>query len=165
MKGKKTPPEKIEEIKALSLVYSPPTIAEKVGISVRTVYELLRQKGSPKIEAVRERKREELVEKVWANKEGDITQIKTRMDMILRGMDEEKASRARLVELGTSYGILFDKLRLLENKSTANVSHLTAIIRAAHADLKKSEGKNIHGELAKSPKMVIESHDQNETRD
>ncbi len=36
------------------------------------------------------------------------------------------------------YGILFDKMRLLRNESTANVSNLTAIIQAAIGDGKRA---------------------------
>lgn len=120
MRGKKTSPEKIEEIKALSLVYSPATIAEKTEVSLRTVYEVLKQKDSPQIEAIRQKKRQEIVEKVWDDKKGEILKLKTKGDMLLEAIDEEKIARSRLTELSTAYGILFDKRRLLSDESTEN---------------------------------------------
>lgn len=134
MRGKKTSPEKYEEIKALSLVYPPAIISERVGVPLRTVYDILRRKDDPKIEAIREKKREEIIEEVWEDKKKDALKIKGRMDMILEAVDQEKITRARLTELTTGYGTLFDKLRLLENKSTANyaVGVLTVFIKEAH---------------------------------
>lgn len=76
MRGKKTSPEKVEEVKALSLVYSPDVISAKLAIPVRTVYDILKQTDSPAIEAKREEKRAEIVDKVWADKEGEILKLK-----------------------------------------------------------------------------------------
>ena len=120
MRGKKTPPEKVEEIKALSLVYSPVAISEKVGVSVRTVHSILAKKDNPAIEKRREEKRIEIVDKVWDGKIADVQTLKTKCDLILEGLTKEKVDKARLTELTTSFGILFDKIRLLQNLSTEN---------------------------------------------
>jgi hypothetical protein len=131
MRGKKTSPKKYEEIKALALTDNPATIAQKTGTPLRTVYDVLRRRDDPKIEAVREKKREEIVEEVWKDKEKDMVKLKGKMDLILEAIDEGTVERAKLVEKTTAYGTLFDKLRLLDNKSTANVGVLAVIIREA----------------------------------
>jgi len=46
MKGKKIPPEVAEEVKALSLVYSPKAISKKINLGLRTVYNILARKDS-----------------------------------------------------------------------------------------------------------------------
>lgn len=124
MRGKKTSPQQIEEIKALSLVYSPATISEKSKVSLRTVYEVLKRKDDPKIEAIREQKKQELVEKVWDEREGELLKLKSKSDLILDAINDEKIARARLTELSIAYGTLFDKRRLLSDKSTQNVASL-----------------------------------------
>jgi hypothetical protein len=83
MRGKRTPPEKIEEIKALSHIYSPQTISARLQTPLRTVYEVLRKQDNPVIEARREQKRLEMVDKVWDKTEGDVRELKAKMDMIL----------------------------------------------------------------------------------
>lgn len=122
MRGKKTSDEKIEEIKALSLVYSPATISAKTGVSLRTVYEVLKRKDDLKIEALREEKRKEIVEKVWDNNEAELMKLKTKSDRLLDAINDEKIARARVSEISKSYGTLFDKRRILGDKSTSNVS-------------------------------------------
>lgn len=121
MRGKRTSPEKIEEIKALSLVYSPFTIAEKTGISLRTVYEVLKRKDNPVIEAKREEKKLQVIDKVWDDKEGEILKLKTKSDMILDAINEEKIARSRLTELTIGYGTLFDKRQLLKGLATEHI--------------------------------------------
>ena len=122
MRGKKTSAEQIEEIKALSLVYSPAMIAEKTKVSLRTVYSILAKNDSPLIEAKREEKRLEIVEKVWQDKEGEIANLKTKCDMLLDAINGEKIARSNLTQLTIGYGTLFDKRRLLLDQSTVNVS-------------------------------------------
>ena len=122
MRGKKTSPEQIEEIKALSLVYSSATIAQRTGVSLRTVYELLKRKDSPGIEAKREEKRLEIVDKVWNNKEGELLKLNTKSDLLLDAINDEKITRSRLSELTMGYGILLDKRRLLGDESTQNIA-------------------------------------------
>jgi hypothetical protein len=124
MRGKKTSPQQIEEIKALSLVYSPATVALKTGVSLRTIYEVLKRKDDPKIEAVREQKKQEIVEKVWDKQEGELLKLKTKSDLILDAINDEKIAKARLTELSIAYGTLFDKRRLLSDQSTQNVASL-----------------------------------------
>jgi len=131
MRGKKTSPEITEEIKALSLIYSPQTISEKLQIPLRTCYAILAKKDNPVIEARREEKRLQVIDKTWDDKEGEILKIKDKMRMILDGLDQGKVDRARLTELSTSFGILFDKRQLLTGKATENVSLLTQIVTSA----------------------------------
>ena len=122
MRGKKTSPEQIEEIKALSLVHSPAVIAEKTRVSLRTVYEVLKRKDNPVIEAKREEKRLQIIDKVWANKEGEILKLKEKSDLLLDSINPKKAEDASLSQLAVGYGVLFDKRRLLNDESTTNNS-------------------------------------------
>jgi len=133
LRGRKTSTEKAEEIKALSLIYTPQTISEKLQVPLRTCYAILAKRDNPAIETRREEKRLQVVDKVWADKEGEILKIKSKMEMILDGLDQEKVNRARLTELSTSFGILFDKRQLLTGAPTENINALTAIVEAAHA--------------------------------
>ena len=141
MRGRKTSPQQVEEIKALSLVYSPATIAEKTKVSLRTVYEVLKRKDDPKIEILRQEKKQEIVEKVWSDKEGEILKLKTKSDMILDAINDEKIARARLQELSIAYGTLFDKRRLIEGLSTQNISMFSHIIEANSQSWKPQEEK------------------------
>ena len=127
MRGKKTPPEKVEEIKALSLVFSPAAISEKVGVSLRTIHSILAKKDNSVIEKRREEKRLEIVDKVWDGKIADVRELKTKCDMILEGLTKDKIDKARLTELTTAFGTLFDKIRLLQNQSTDNYALQTSI--------------------------------------
>jgi hypothetical protein len=122
MRGKPTPPDKIEEIKALSLIYHPHTISAKLAIPLRTVYQVLSKHDNPALEARRAQKRLEVVDKVWDKTEADARELKAKMDMILEGINQGKVDRARLTELSTAYGTLFDKTRLLTGQSTENIS-------------------------------------------
>jgi hypothetical protein len=140
MRGKKTSPEKIEEIKALSLVYSPATVAEKSVVSLRTVYEILKRKDDPKIEVLREQKKQEIVEKVWDKAGEEVIKLKTKSDIILDAINDEKIARARLTELSIAYGTLFDKRRLLQGFSTENISLFSRIVEAHAETWKPQEG-------------------------
>lgn len=126
MRGKRTPPETIEEIKALSIAFDPQGIAEKTGIPLRTVYDILAKKDSPVIEAKREEKRLEIIDRVWTETEEEIkkevTALKDKGDMLLEHLTPKKAEKARTTEITTAYGTLFDKRRMLQNKSTENIS-------------------------------------------
>ncbi len=132
MRGIKTTPEKVEEVKALSLVYSAKAICGKVGLSLRTVYAILAKKDSPAVEAKRDELRVDVVKRIWENKDQEILQLKTKMDMLLDGVNKEVLERANLRDRIISYGILFDKRQLLMGKPTQNMFSLTAIIEAAH---------------------------------
>jgi len=79
MQGKKTPPELVEEVKALSLVYSPHAICKKVNLGLRTVYNILARKDSPAVEAKREEMRVDVVERMWKNKDQEILQLKDKL--------------------------------------------------------------------------------------
>ena len=134
MKGFKTPPEKVEEVKALSLVHSPKAICGKVGLSLRTVYTILRKKDSPVIEAKREEMRVDVVERMWKDKDQEILQLKDKLDMLMDGVSQEKMDKARLMEVTTAYAILFDKRQLLMGKPTANIFSITALVERATAN-------------------------------
>jgi hypothetical protein len=141
VRGKKTTPAQIEEIKALSLIYSPATIAEKTNVSLRTVYEVIRKKDDPIIEQKREEKRLEIVDKIWQDKEGELLRLREKSDLILNSINEEKIARANLSQLTIGYGTLFDKRRLLVDKSTQNISSIIKIVE--EIDLKfKNRGES-----------------------
>ena len=139
MRGKRISDEKREEIKALSIVYNPRTIADKIGVGLRTIYEVLKKPDSPAVEARREERRVEVVDKVWDSKEVEVTKIKSKMDMLLNHMDEEKAARARLSKLSIAFGTLFDKRQLLTGKSTQNLSLMAQIVTSAAARHNKKD--------------------------
>lgn len=122
MRGKKTSAEKIEEIKALSIVFEHKDISRKTGVSLRTVYAILARKDNPVIEAKREEKRLEIIDEVFTETKAEISKqvtiLKKKEDMLLEGLTPEKAQKARTTELTTAYGTLFDKRRLLTNQPT-----------------------------------------------
>ena len=134
MQGKKTSPEVVEEIKSLSLVYSPKAISKKVNLGLRTVYNVLARKDSPAVEAKREEMRVDVVERIWKNKDQEILQLKDKLDMLMAGVSQEKMDKARLMEVTTAYGILFDKRQLLMGKPTENIFAFTAFIERATND-------------------------------
>jgi len=138
MQGKKTPPELVEEVKALSLVYSPKAISEKVHLGLRTIYGILARKDSPAVEAKREEMRVDVVERVWADKDKDIMQLKTKLDLLLDGVNENVVEKAGLRDRVVSYGILFDKKQLLTGGPTQNVFSLTALLERNEAQLRAS---------------------------
>ena len=148
MRGTRTPPEKIEAIKALSLVYSPQAIIDKEGVSLRTVYKFLAKKDNPVIEAKREEMRVDVVERMWKDKDKEIMQLKGKLDMLMDGVNQEKTEKARLMEVTTAYGILFDKRQLLMGKPTENVFSLTAMLERNEAYLsgKSTKGDNAQGQ-------------------
>ena len=139
MQGKKTPPELIEEVKALSLVYSPKAICGKVNLGLRTVYNILARKDSPAVEAKREEMRVDVVERMWKNKDQEILQLKDKLDMLMDGIGQEKMDKARLMEVTTAYGILFDKRQLLMGHPTQNIFSLTAVLERNEAALRSSK--------------------------
>ena len=122
MRGKRTSPEKIEEIKALSIAFDPQRISIKTGVCLRTVYEVLKRKDNPLIEAKRTEKRLEIVDRVFNETEEEIqkeiTTLKDKGDMLLDHLTPEKAAKARVTEITTAYGTLFDKRRALQGKSS-----------------------------------------------
>lgn len=126
LRGKKTSPEKTEEVKSLSIAFEANEVAKKTGVSLRTVYAILAKKDNPVIEAKREEKRLEIVDRVFSETEEEIqveiTKLKLKEDMLLEHLTPEKAEKARVTELTTGYGTIFDKRRLIEGKSTANIS-------------------------------------------
>jgi hypothetical protein len=89
---------------------------------VRTIYEVLKRKDNPVIEAKREERRLAAVDKAWDDTESEIEFLKDKCKLILCALDKDKVDRARLTELSTAYGTLFDKIRLLSDRSTHNVS-------------------------------------------
>ena len=148
MQGKKVPPELVEEVKALSLVYSPKAISEKVNLGLRTVYNILARKDSPAVEIKREEMRVDVVERMWKNKDQEILQLKDKLDMLMNSIGQEKVDKARLMEVTTAYGILFDKRQLLMGKPTENVFSLTAILEQNEASRRSSRSDNAQGQEA-----------------
>jgi len=138
MQGKKTPPELVEEVKALSLVYSAKAISEKVHLGLRTIYGILARKDSPAVEAKREEMRVDVVERIWADKDKDIMQLKSKLDMLMGGVNEGVMEKAGLRDRVVSYGILFDKRQLLVGGPTQNVFSLTALLERNEAQLRAS---------------------------
>ena len=133
MRGTRTRPEKVEEIKALSLIHSPQILSEKLGIPSRTIYAILARRDNAKIEGRREERRLELVDKAFETTDAEIERLRSKMALLLDAIGPEKIARARLTELSTSFGILFDKTRLLKGESTQNVSSLSRIVEMAHS--------------------------------
>jgi len=136
MQGKKVAPELAEEVKALSLVYSPKAICKKVNLGLRTVYNILARKDSPAVEAKREEMRVDVVERMWKNKDQEILQLKDKLDMLMDSIGQEKMDKARLMEVTTAYGILFDKRQLLMGHPTQNIFSLTAVLERNEAVLR-----------------------------
>jgi hypothetical protein len=129
----------------LSLVCSPQAISTKLSLPVRTVYAILAKRDNPRVEARREEKRIELVDRVWSSDEvnEEALKLKAKMDLILDSLNPEKAAKARLTELSISYGVLLDKRQLLIGKPTQNVGVLTAIIQASEKLHKQAFDKEI----------------------
>lgn len=125
--GKKTPPDKVEEIKALSVAFDPKTISKKTGIPLRTVYHILRTKQSPAIETERAKRASKMRESIWDKAKEtvgqEIAKLNDKCNMLLEHLTPEKAAKARATELTTAYGTLFDKKRLLQGESTENLAH------------------------------------------
>ena len=145
MQGKKVAPELAEEVNALSLVFSPRAISEKVSLGLRTVYNILAKKDSPAVEVKREEMRVNVVERVWADKDKDIMQLKTKLDMLLDGVNENVVEKAGLRDRVVSYGILFDKRQLLVGGPTQNVFSLTALLERNEVALQSSsKGDKAH---------------------
>jgi hypothetical protein len=136
MRGHRTSPEKIEEIRALSVAFDQKTISQKTGVPLRTVYAILakvaKRSDGPALEAARDEKRREMVDRVWDKAIEDVTEevatLKGKERMLLENLTPEKAAKARVTEISTAYGTLFDKRRLLEKKSTENVAHQVTFV-------------------------------------
>jgi hypothetical protein len=139
MRGKRTPTKKIEEVKALSIAFEPREISEKTEIPLRTVHAILAKKSNPVIERKRAEKKLEIVDEVFCETKEEIQKevkkLKQKGDMLLDNLTPEKAAKARTTELTTSYGILFDKRRIIEGKSTSNLA--VKIIK--HPDLTRPD--------------------------
>ena len=86
--------------------------------------------------------RVDVVERMWKNKDKEILQLKDKMDMLLDGVSEEKREKARLMEVTTAYGILFDKRQLLMGKPTANIFSITALVERATAAREGTKQEN-----------------------
>ena len=138
MQGKKTPPELVEEVKALSLVYSPQAICGRVNLGLRTVYNILSKRDDPAIEAKREEMPVDVVERVFKDKDKDIMQLKSKLDMLLDGVNDNVMEKANLRDRVVSYGILFDKKQLLIGGPTQNVFSLTALLERNEGALQSS---------------------------
>ncbi len=83
----------------------------------------------------------------------EISKLKSKCDMILDGLDQEKADKAKLTELSTAFGTLFDKIRLLKGESTEIIDinqvnneikelELKIRLEAEHKVRLELEGKN-----------------------
>ena len=68
--------------------------------------------------------------------------------MLMDGVNQEKTEKARLMEVTTAYGILFDKRQLLMGKPTENVFSLTAMLERNETYLrgKLNQGDNAQGQ-------------------
>jgi len=146
MLGKKVPVEVVEEVKALSLVYSAKAISEKVHLGMRTVYNILAKKDSPAVEAKRDEMRVDVVERMWANKDKEILQLKDKMDLLMDGVNEEKINRAGVRDTVGAYGILFDERQLLSGGPTQNIFSLTAILERLNKDEKGKPKQEDNGQ-------------------
>jgi hypothetical protein len=136
--GRRTPPEKVEEIKALSVAFDAKTIAEKTGTPLRTVYDILKRNAdSPAIKQERAQRAEKMRDDIWASAketvEAEIAKLAEKCDMLLDHMTPEKAAKARVSEIATSFGILTDKKRLLQGESTSNEARHVRVV-VVHQD-------------------------------
>jgi hypothetical protein len=135
--GRRTPPEKVEEVKALSVAFDAKTIAQKTGIKLRTVYAILQRKESPVIEQERAQRAQRMRGDIWAKAQETVEQeiqiLKGKERMLLEHLTDEKCSKARATELTTAYGTLFDKRRLLQGESTSNEARHVRVI-VVHRD-------------------------------
>jgi len=68
---------------------------------------------------------------VAAIKKTELETLKSKCAMLLEGLTPDKVASAPVNTLSVAYGILVDKRRLLDDKSTSNQS-ISAIIKAAH---------------------------------
>jgi hypothetical protein len=131
-RGHKTPPEIVEKIKALAVFHKPSEIAAKLDIPKRTVYDQLARRGPAEIEAEREGRAEKMRADVWDETTEDVKEeiatLKAKGKLLLDNLSEEKVQRARVTELTLGYAQLFDKRRLLEQKSTENISHKVTFV-------------------------------------
>ena len=137
MRGTRTPPSKVEEIKALSLVSNPREVSQRLGVPMRTVHRILAKRDNPVIEARREEKRLEVVDRAFDKVEVEVKDLQTKMERILEAIDPERIGKARLTELTTAYGTLFDKRQLLKGRATANVNSFSAMIVRIHKQRNK----------------------------
>ena len=106
------------------------------------MYNLLARKDSPAVEAKREEMRVDVVERMWKNKDQEILQLKNKLDMLMDGIGQEKMDKARLMEVTTAYGILFDKRQLLMGHPTQNIFSLTAVLERNEAVLRAPKSNN-----------------------
>ena len=77
--------------------------------------------------------------------------------------DRSSSKKLSAYQLTGMYGILFDKTRLLEGKSTENISNLTAIIQAVHNhkhELPANEGRDPNtGQVAPTEEPEFVEHE------
>lgn len=98
----------------------------KMGLKYSEIAELYKVKTKTVIEALKPYRDKE------AGKDGDIeiqdkfraSIIKNKMSQIAGAITGEKIQNAKLKDLVLAYGVLFDKMRLLQDKSTANLQGL-----------------------------------------
>jgi len=67
-------------------------------------------------------------------------QLKTKLDMLMDGVNEGVIEKAGLRDRVVSYGILFDKRQLLTGGPTQNVLCLTALLERNESALRASKG-------------------------
>jgi len=146
-RGKKTSGEQIEAIKSLSVAFSAPQIAVKLGLPKRTVYEVLAREDNPEMQAQREERTQEIVDDVWKDSKKEIMKLKQKADLLLDGITKDKIEKANVRDVTISYGVLTDKKLLLSGRPNQIVGTLTAIIEQAHAD-KKTKDKDSLGKAA-----------------
>lgn len=153
-RGKKTPPETVEEIRALSVAFDAKAISEKTGVPVRTVQHILRKQDSPIVRQERALWERQMRDAGRANAqeiiEQEIAKLTEKCNMLLEHLTPEKAAKARIGEVATSFGILSDKRRLLQGESTANVAQ-KVVVKVVHEDGHKEDASFYVGGQAGTP--------------
>jgi hypothetical protein len=153
MRGKRTSPEKTEEIKALSIIYDSKIISEKLNIPLRTVQSIIARKDNPVIEAKREEKRLEIVDKVFSETQeeieaevNDLISIGTKARKRLHQLLDEGKTKA--IETTAVMDRSFQQRRLLEGNSSVNIAQ-KLVFQVIHHDGRVTttgEGKESHEE-------------------
>ena len=125
MKGANTKSSIIEKTKAiLALAKRKPELsqrelAKEVGVARNTVAKALAKVSDYKEEI-----------ELFRKQRGDI--LDEKQALILRAIDSKKVGEAKLRDLAVAAGILFDKNRLEQNLSTANLTSWCAVVAESH---------------------------------
>lgn len=126
--GQKLTEDLKEQIRALLVLGDNKNdISKKLEVSWATVQKIEKEiKGNPveneKFEALRDRKKEQMIDKIWASLE-DAADLG-------HSMIKEAQTGSRdipLNQVSTYYGTLYDKMALMKGENTQNIGGLTVV--------------------------------------